>query len=76
MTRDSSKSSNLANSYSISHLLATVTTQWLDGEGVVTVHNCRQHSDYTASGSVVTVLPAVMNCDYTITIQLLCSHCG
>ena len=28
------------NSYSSSHLLATVTTQWLDGAGEVTVHKC------------------------------------
>ena len=35
------------NSYSISHLLGTVTTQWLDSNGVVTVVNCRQHGDYT-----------------------------
>ena len=34
------------NYYSISHLLGTVTTQWLDG--VVTVVNCRQHGDNTA----------------------------
>ena len=30
------------NSYSISHLLGTVTTQWLDSDGVVTVDNCRR----------------------------------
>ena len=35
------------NSYSISHLLATATTQWLDSDSVVTVDNCRQHGDYT-----------------------------
>ena len=64
------------NSYSISHLLATVTTQWLEGDGVVTVHNCQQHGDYTAIGSSVTMLPAVVNYDYTITVQSLCSHCG
>ena len=64
------------NSYSISHLLATVTTKWLDGDGVVTVDNCRQHSDWAANGSVVTILPAVENGDYTVTVQSLCSHCG
>ena len=65
------------NSYSISHLLDTVTTQWLDvdSDGVVTVHNCRQHGVYTAIDSSVTVLPAVVDSDYTITIQSLCSHC-
>ena len=46
------------NSYSASHLLDTVTTQWLDS-------NC-----------VVTVLPAVNNDDYTITVQSPCSHCA
>ena len=34
------------NSYSASHLLGTVTTQWLDSDGVVTVDNCWQHGDY------------------------------
>ena len=64
------------NSYSISHLLATVTTQWLDGDSVVTVHICKQHSDYTAIGSSVTMLLAVVNGDYTVTVQSLCSHRG
>ena len=38
------------NSYSISHLLDTVsvTIGWLDSVGVVTVVNYLQHSDYTA----------------------------
>ena len=35
------------NSYFISHLLGTVTTKWLDSDGVVTVDKCRLHSDYT-----------------------------
>ena len=35
------------NSYSISHLLGTVTTQWLDSDSVVTIVNCQQHSDNT-----------------------------
>ena len=35
------------NSYSNSHLLGTVTAQWLDSDGVVTVDNCRQQGDYT-----------------------------
>ena len=34
-------------SYSISHLLGTVTTQCLESDGVVTIVNCQQHSDYT-----------------------------
>ena len=61
------------NSYSISHLLGTVTTLWLDSDGVVTVDNCQQHGDYSWS-TVVTVLPTVNNGDQTITIQSLCSH--
>ena len=41
------------NSYSISHLLGRVTTQWLDSDDVVTVVNCQQHGDYShpAAGS-------------------------
>ena len=34
------------NSYSISHLLGTVTTQCVVSDGVVTVDNFRQHDDY------------------------------
>ena len=36
---------------------------------VVTFANSRQHSNYTASGSSVTVLPAFNNGDYTVTVQ-------
>ena len=61
------------NSYFISHQLGTVTT-WLDSDGVVIVNNCQQHGDWAANGSVVTVLPAVNNGDYTVTVQSLCSH--
>ena len=64
------------NSYSISHLLGTVTTKWLDSDSVVTVVNCWQHGDYTAIGSLLTVLLAVVNGDYTVTVQSLCSHCA
>ena len=61
------------NSYSISHLLGTVTTLWSDSDCVVTVDNCRQSSDYnTANGSPVTALPAVVNGDYTVTVQSQC----
>ena len=43
---------------SISHYAAL----WLHGsDGIVTLVNCRQHSDYIAIGSSVTVLPAVNN---------------
>ena len=58
------------NSYSISHLLGTVTTWRLDSDSIVTVANCRQQGDC----AVVTVLPAVNNSDYTVTDQSLCSH--
>ena len=48
------------NSYSINHSLGTV--------------NCRQHDDYTAIYSSVSVLPAGYNGDYTVTVQSPCSH--
>ena len=57
------------NSYSISNLLDTVTTMWLDSDSVVTVDNCRQSGDCAAIGSEVTVLPAVDNGDYTVIVQ-------
>ena len=41
------KSTTQQKSYFISHLLVTVTTQWLNSDGVVTVVNYRQHNDYT-----------------------------
>ena len=56
------------NSISVSHLLDTVTTRWLDSDSVVTIANCQQHSDWAAIGSVVTVLPAVTDSDYTTTV--------
>ena len=56
------------NSSSISHLLDTVTTQLLDSVSVVTDVYCRQQGDYTAIGIPVTVLPAVINEDYTVTV--------
>ena len=34
-------------SYSIGHLLGTVTTQCLDSDDVVTVDKCLKHNDYT-----------------------------
>ena len=48
----------------------------MDSDGVVTVDNSRQHSDLAANGSVVIVLPAVTNSDYTVTVQSLYSHCA
>ena len=41
------------NSYSIGHLLGTVTTHLLDSDSVVTADNCQQHSDYVHSWSTV-----------------------
>ena len=63
-------------SYSISHLLGTVTILWLDSDCIVTVDSCRQHGDYNAIGSSVTVLPAVVNRHYTVTIQSQRSYCA
>ena len=62
-------------SYSISHLLGTVTTLRLDSDCVVSVDNCRQIGDRAANGSVVTMLPAVVNSHYTVTVQSQCSDC-
>ena len=39
-------------------------------DGVVNVVNCRQHGDWAANSSVVTMLPAVNNGD---TLHSLCS---
>ena len=62
------------NSYSISQLQDIVTTWWLDGDSLVTIANCQQHGDWAANGSVVTVLLAVVNGDYTVTVKSTCSH--
>ena len=62
------------DSYSIPHLLDTVTKQWLDSDSVVTVVKCWQHGDYTANGSYVNLLLAVINSDYTVIVQSLCSY--
>ena len=43
------------NSYSISHLLGTVTSLWLDSDCVVTFDNCLQHVTWAENGSVFTV---------------------
>ena len=34
------------------------------------------HSDYTAIGRSVTLLPAVSKSDYTVTFQSPCGHCA
>ena len=36
-----------------------------------TVVGCQQHSDYTANGSLVTVLQAVIYGNYTVIVQSL-----
>ena len=43
-------------------------------DSVVTVDNCRQHSDYSNDTCVVSMLLAVINSDYTLSVQSLCSH--
>ena len=63
-----------AKLYSISNYDALRLQDDWTVKGVVTVVNCRQHIDYNAIGSSVTVLLAVNNGDYTITIQSPCSH--
>ena len=62
------------NTYSIRYLLDTVTTQWLDSDSV-TSNIWWQLDNWVANGSVVTMLPAVVNGDYTVTVQSPCSHC-
>ena len=62
------------NSYFISHLLGTMTTRWQYSDIVVTVVYFWQHGDWATNGSVVTVLPAVDNGDYTFTVPSPCSH--
>ena len=62
--------------YSISHLLCTVTTWWLDSDSEVTFADCQQNSDRAASGSGVTMLPVFSNGDYTVTVPSPCSHCA
>ena len=59
------------NSFS-RHSDYTVTGQWQYSQ----IGSCQQHGDYTAIGSSVTVLPAFVNSNYTVTVQSLCSHCA
>ena len=56
-------------SYSICHLLGTVTTLGLDSDCIVTVENCWQHGDYIGIGSSVNVLHLS-----TVTTLSLSSH--
>ena len=65
------KSGTQQSSYSVGHLLGTVTTRWLDSDRVVTVVNCQKHGDYTVD-QVVTMLMVVSKSDYTVTVQSLC----
>ena len=55
------------NSYSISHLLGTVTTRWLESDSVVTVANYRQHADRAANDGIANALPVVSNGEFTVT---------
>ena len=56
--------STLQNSHHAVHCFSyTLTTWWLDSDGVVTVINCWQHSDCCS----VTLLPAVDSSDYIVT---------
>ena len=50
------------------HCNYMVTGEW---PSVVTIVNYQQHGDYIAIGWSVTVLPAVSNSDYSVTVQLL-----
>ena len=50
-----------------------VTGQW-QCNGVVTMVNYQQHGDWGANDFVVTVVPAVNNSDYTVTVQSPDSH--
>ena len=53
--------------------IGTVTTQWLDSDGLVTVVNCWQHCDtLQLIKCAVTVLLADVNSDHTVTVQSLC----
>ena len=65
-------------SYSISRLLGTVTTQWLDSDSEVTVDKLPAKPNYTVgqlcSQSRLTMLSTVVNSDNTVTVQSLCSH--
>ena len=68
-------------SYSISHLLDTVTTLWLDSDGVVTVINCQQHGDYTVVQlcshrllTTVTTLPLSSHCVVTVLSRWLIEY--
>ena len=63
------------NNFFLPDLLDTVAIQWLDSDSVVTVVNCLQRGVYTAIGSSVTMLLAVIKGDYTVTVQSPCGHC-
>ena len=55
-------------------LCCTVTSRWLDSDSVVALVNCWQHGDCTVISSSVTVVPAVSNGGYIVTVQSPCSH--
>ena len=51
---------------SISHLLGTVTTQWLDSDGLVIVDNRQQHGDYTVDQLCMTTPSLSSHCVATM----------
>ena len=59
------------NSYSMYHLLDTVTGQWQCSHHWYYWQQC----DWSANGSVVAMLQAVINSDYSVTVQSPNSHC-
>ena len=63
----------LFNQSPTGHSDCTVT---IDSGNVVIVVKLPEHGDQgrATNGSVVTVLPAVNNSDYTVTVQSPCSH--
>ena len=55
------------------HQSPTRHSDCIGSDGVVTLDNCWYH---TAIGSSVTMLPAINNGEYTVTVQSLCGHCA
>ena len=52
----------------IHSLPGAVTTQWLDSDGVATVDNCQQHSDYSVDQLWICHAASTLTMvDYTIT---------
>ena len=62
------------NSYSIRHQLVTVTTMQWNGQWQCS--HCWQYPAAELINCVITMLPAVYNTDYTVTVQSPYSHCA